>query len=159
MDGPSARRSPGSRACSREPGNNGRTGAWLAAASASIGRRSTRTSVRSACCAARFPTSPIVPRVAATPAPGGPDEHPPLESRLIRALSVTLRRHSEIGWGRMNDQDSRNSTLRERIVEHVFVGDALRRLWRLGITDVEVLRSEFDARGYDLVLSFKKVVR
>jgi len=40
-----------------------------------------------------------------------------------------------------------NSTLRERIVEHVFVGEALRRLWQLGVTDVEVLRSEFDAGG------------
>jgi len=54
---------------------------------------------------------------------------------------------------------STHSTLRERIVEHVFVGDALRRLWQLGVTDVEVLRSEFDAGGYDLVMSYRKVVR
>jgi len=52
-----------------------------------------------------------------------------------------------------------HSTLRERIVEHVFVGDTLRRLWQLGVTDVEVLRSEFDAGGYDLVMSFRKIVR
>jgi hypothetical protein len=52
-----------------------------------------------------------------------------------------------------------HSTLRERIVEHVFIGDALRRLWQLGVTDVEVLRSEFDAGGYDLVMSYRKVVR
>jgi hypothetical protein len=52
-----------------------------------------------------------------------------------------------------------HSTLRERIVEHVFVGDALRRLWQRGVTDVEVLRSEFDAGGYDLVMSLHKVVR
>lgn len=51
------------------------------------------------------------------------------------------------------------STLREKIIEHVFVGDALRRLWQRGITDVEVLRSEFDAGGYDLVMSRGKVVR
>ncbi|MGH7226815.1 MAG: hypothetical protein ACRELF_26670, partial [Gemmataceae bacterium] len=59
----------------------------------------------------------------------------------------------------MTDQNSTSSTLRERIVEHVFVGDALRWLWRRGVTDVEVLRSEFDAGGYDLVMSFRKVVR
>lgn len=41
-----------------------------------------------------------------------------------------------------------NSTLRERIVEHVFVGKALQRLWQRRVTDVEVLRSEFDAGGY-----------
>lgn len=52
-----------------------------------------------------------------------------------------------------------NSTLRERIVEHVFVGDALRRFWQRGITDVEVMRSEFDAGGYDLVMSHGKVIR
>jgi hypothetical protein len=51
------------------------------------------------------------------------------------------------------------SSLRERIVEHIFVGDALRELWREGITDVEVLRSEFDAHGYDLVMSRGGIVR
>ncbi|MEG3180115.1 hypothetical protein [Sphingomonas sp. LT1P40] len=52
-----------------------------------------------------------------------------------------------------------HSTLRERIVEHVFVGEALRRLWQLGIFDVEVLRSEFDAGGYDLVMSRGSIIR
>jgi hypothetical protein len=52
-----------------------------------------------------------------------------------------------------------HSTLREKIVEHVFVGEALRRLWKYGATDVEVLRSEFDAGGYDLVMGYRKIVR
>lgn len=52
-----------------------------------------------------------------------------------------------------------HSVLRERIVEHLFVGDMLRRLWQRGVTDVEVLRSEFDAGGYDLVLSRGEIVR
>ncbi len=55
--------------------------------------------------------------------------------------------------------DYRNSTLRERIVEHIFVGEALRQLWERGATDVEVLRSEFDAGGYDLVMSYGTIVR
>lgn len=54
---------------------------------------------------------------------------------------------------------SLHSTLRERIVEHVFVGEVLRWLWQRGLTDVEVLRSEFDAGGYDLVMSYKKIER
>lgn len=54
---------------------------------------------------------------------------------------------------------STHSTLRERIVEHVFVGDALRTLWKRDITDVEVLRSEFDAHGYDLVMARGSIVR
>lgn len=58
-----------------------------------------------------------------------------------------------------NKAHYRYSSLRERIVEHIFVGDALRELWRQGVTDVEVLRSEFDAYGYDLVMSRGSVVR
>jgi hypothetical protein len=52
-----------------------------------------------------------------------------------------------------------HSMLRERIVEHVFVGEALRQLWKRGALDVEVLRSEFDAGGYDLVMTYRKIVR
>ena len=52
-----------------------------------------------------------------------------------------------------------HSSLREKIVEHVFVGEALRTLWRRGIFDAEVLRSEFDAHGYDLVMGRGKIVR
>jgi hypothetical protein len=46
---------------------------------------------------------------------------------------------------------STHSTLRERIVGNLFIGDVLRTLWRRGITDVEILRPEFDAHGYDVV--------
>lgn len=59
----------------------------------------------------------------------------------------------------MTDAHYTHSTLRERIAEHIFVGDALRTLWRLGIHDVEVLRSEFDAHGYDLVMARGLLVR
>jgi hypothetical protein len=52
-----------------------------------------------------------------------------------------------------------HSTLRERIVEHIFVGKVLRWFWNHGIAEVEVLRSEFDAGGYDLVMSYKKIDR
>ncbi|GLC91272.1 hypothetical protein Tamer19_06800 [Cupriavidus sp. TA19] len=52
-----------------------------------------------------------------------------------------------------------HSVLRERIVEHLFVGQVLQRLWQRGVTDVEVLRSEFDAGGYDLVMNYGNIVR
>ena len=38
------------------------------------------------------------------------------------------------------------------------MGDALRRLWQHGIVDVEVLRSEFDAHDYDLVMARGKIM-
>jgi hypothetical protein len=52
-----------------------------------------------------------------------------------------------------DDRHFTRSTLRERIVEHVFVGDVLRTLWRRGVTDLEILRPEFDAHGYDAIMS------
>jgi len=54
---------------------------------------------------------------------------------------------------------ARNSQLRELIVEHLFVGEALRQIWEWGFADVEVLRSEADAFGYDLVMARGGTVR
>jgi len=59
----------------------------------------------------------------------------------------------------MSEKNFTHSTLRERIVEHVFVGDLLRALWIRDVLDVEVLRPEFDAHGYDIALSRGRVVR
>lgn len=56
-------------------------------------------------------------------------------------------------------QHSLHSVLREVTVEHLFVGELLRNLWTRGIVDAEVLHSEFDAGGYDLVLSHREVIR
>ncbi|MCK5911374.1 MAG: hypothetical protein KAG62_15625 [Caulobacter sp.] len=52
-----------------------------------------------------------------------------------------------------------HSVLRERIVEHVFLGGLLRHLWRMRRFDVEVLRAEFDAGCYDLVVRCGAVIR
>ena len=56
-------------------------------------------------------------------------------------------------------QHYENSSLREVIVEHLFVGAALQCLWNAGITDAEILRSEFDGFGYDLVVTWGELVR
>jgi hypothetical protein len=39
------------------------------------------------------------------------------------------------------------SSLREKVLEHLFVGDVLRCLWRRGARDIELLRAEVDAAG------------
>lgn len=54
---------------------------------------------------------------------------------------------------------SRHSVLRERIIEHLFIGEALRVLWTCDVFDAEILRSEFDAGGYDLVMCRGPIVR
>lgn len=52
-----------------------------------------------------------------------------------------------------------HASAREKLLEHLFVGDLLRCLWRHGKLDFEVLRSEVDSSGYDLVLEFNSVLR
>lgn len=51
------------------------------------------------------------------------------------------------------------SGLREKVIEHLFIGDLLRCLWRQGVRDIEVLRAEVDRAGYDLVLEAGGVMR
>lgn len=55
--------------------------------------------------------------------------------------------------------DSLFSSYRERMLEHIFVGELLRQMWLKGMHEVEVLRAEVDGAGYDLVLESKDVVR
>ena len=52
-----------------------------------------------------------------------------------------------------------DSSLREKVIEHLFVGDLLRLLWCRGRRDIEVLRAEVDRGGYDLVLECNRVLR
>lgn len=52
-----------------------------------------------------------------------------------------------------------HSSVLEKLLEHLFVGDLLRCLWRRGVRDMEVLRAEVDRGGYDLVLEANGVVR
>ena len=49
--------------------------------------------------------------------------------------------------------------LRENILEHLFIGEVLRHLWARKVYDAELLRSEFDAGGFDLVLCHGNIVR
>jgi len=51
------------------------------------------------------------------------------------------------------------SSTREKVLEHLFVGELLRCLWRQGARDIEVLRAEVDKGGYDLVLEANGVIR
>lgn len=50
------------------------------------------------------------------------------------------------------------SVLREKVFEHIFLGELMRALLRQG-QSCEVLRSEFDGSGYDLVLESGPVTR
>lgn len=53
----------------------------------------------------------------------------------------------------------RRSSYLERVLEFAFLGELLRQLWNDGVRDVEVLRPDIDAWGYDIVLTRGKVIR
>lgn len=54
---------------------------------------------------------------------------------------------------------SNESSLREKMIEHVFTGELLRCLWRLRCRDIEILKAEVDRGGYDVVIEANGVVR
>ena len=55
--------------------------------------------------------------------------------------------------------DSAHSNLRASILEHLFVGELLRFLWARGERSMQILRSEVDASGHDLVIICNGVTR
>ena len=59
----------------------------------------------------------------------------------------------------MAESDTLHSSRREKLVEHLFVGELLRHLWRSGIHEVDVLRAETDAGGYDIVVEVGSIAR
>src|SRR5882762_6681513 len=54
---------------------------------------------------------------------------------------------------------SADSSLREQALGHLFLGQLLAFMWRKGARDIEVLKSEVDRGGYDIVLEANRVVR
>jgi len=55
--------------------------------------------------------------------------------------------------------DFRLSTLRESIIEHLFVGQVLRSLWLRGPIVAEVMKPQVDANGYDIAIECWGVLR
>jgi hypothetical protein len=59
----------------------------------------------------------------------------------------------------LDDSQFLYSSLREKILEHLFIGQLLRCLWQQGRRDIELLRAEVDFRGYDLALECNGCMR
>ena len=53
----------------------------------------------------------------------------------------------------------RASSILEKVLEHRFIAEISTALWCKGISDFEVLRSEVDSHGYDLVIEANEKVR
>lgn len=56
-------------------------------------------------------------------------------------------------------EHSRHSSQREAMVENLFVGEVMRRMWLTGVYDLEVLKPQVDDSGYDLVFETNSIVR
>jgi hypothetical protein len=54
---------------------------------------------------------------------------------------------------------SADSSLREQALGHLFLGQLLAFMWRNGARDIEVLKSEVDRGGYDVVLEANGIIR
>jgi len=58
-----------------------------------------------------------------------------------------------------SERHFRSSSYREKVIEHLFVGELLKHFWNHSDEAVEVLRPEVDSAGYDLALSCAGVMR
>lgn len=61
--------------------------------------------------------------------------------------------------GQEMSQHFLQSSYREKLVEHLFVGEMLKRCWRRGSCSLEIARPEVDNSGYDLVAEEDGVLR
>jgi len=57
------------------------------------------------------------------------------------------------------DKHSVNSSFREKLIEHLLIGELLKRSWLEGDCAIEVARPEVDNAGCDIILEFGGVIR
>jgi hypothetical protein len=70
-----------------------------------------------------------------------------------------LGRQRKHPWAMETLPDSHHSSLREKLLEHIFIAELMRSLWQQGRRDIEVLRAEVDNGGYDIVICCNGVMR
>ena len=70
-----------------------------------------------------------------------------LDTAIIQKVAPQAARHSE------------DSSLREQALGHLFLGELLSYMWRHDRRDIEVLKSEVDRGGYDIVLEANGIIR
>lgn len=55
--------------------------------------------------------------------------------------------------------DYMESSFRKKMLEHIFISELMQEAWFKHHTTIEILKSELDSFGYDLVLEYNGVVR
>jgi hypothetical protein len=78
---------------------------------------------------------------------GAKPMNPSPENTVLSVMKIEASPHSV------------DSSLREQALAHIFLGQLLAFMWRNGGRDIEVLKSEVDRGGYDVVLESNGVIR
>lgn len=59
----------------------------------------------------------------------------------------------------IDEQHYLNSSFREKLIEHLFVGELLKLAWQKTHCSMEIARPEVDNRGYDLIVESQGIAR
>jgi len=51
------------------------------------------------------------------------------------------------------------SSFREKLIEHLFIGELLKLSWRSGKCSLEIAKPEVDNQGYDLIAEANRIIR
>jgi hypothetical protein len=81
----------------------------------------------------------------------------PLSDQVI--MSQTVETAELIPTQIESSAHSFDSSLREQALGHIFLGQLLAFMWRNSARDIEVLKSEVDRGGYDVVLESNGIIR
>src|SRR5260370_29363772 len=74
-------------------------------------------------------------------------------------MAEPVENHQPSPTGTEPSPHSADSSLREQALGHVFLGQLLTFMWQSGARDIEVLKSEVDRGGYDVVLEANGIIR
>ena len=74
------------------------------------------------------------------------DEREPREPGEAQ-VQTTMNKHTE------------HSSFREKLVEHIFIGELLKMAWKKDTCDIEIAKPEVDNAGYDLIAEANGIVR
>ena len=56
-------------------------------------------------------------------------------------------------------KDSMNSSYREKLIEHLFIGELLKFSWQENEVLIEVSKPEVDNSGYDIIIEYSGILR
>ena len=59
----------------------------------------------------------------------------------------------------MSTRHTEHSSYREKLIEHLFIGELLKISWKNGDCQLEVAKPEVDNSGYDVVVEANGVIR